>query len=246
MTASPRSPCSTAATGPASRRSAPPPSAAATPGTRGPAASRPAPAAPGCAAAAATTTLPARRCSRCRPTPTSAARSGPAAGRAPAGPRPGPGCRPTAPRPTAAVRAYRRGCAACGRSPSCPRRSRAAPLFRRLDRLAVQHGGRRLAVPAEGGPHVAAQQLQQSVEGAVALPLHEVPVDDPPGREVRGQHPPPAAGAGDVQQAIDDLAPRVLGGPAAGPGGGDDPLELGPLAVGQVGRVAVPGVHDPH
>jgi hypothetical protein len=50
-------------------------------------------------------------------------------------------------------------------------------------------------------------------------------------------------GAGDAEQRVDDLAARVLGGPAAGLGRGDDSLNLGPLAVGEIRPVTVSGVH---
>ena len=96
---------------------------------------------------------------------------------------------------------------------------------------------------AFGLAEVAPQFVEQAVEGPVLLPLHAGPGDDPSGGQVMGHRPPWAAGADDVEPGIADFAAVGLGGAAAGLGGRDDAGDLGPLAVGQVGRVALGGVH---
>src|SRR6185437_16308704 len=99
-----------------------------------------------------------------------------------------------------------------------------APSLGRLDRLAVDDRRRRLPWVTLGLPEVAPQLVVQPVEGAVLLPGAEVPVHAVPGREVVGQGAPLAAGAVDVEQGVDDLAPRVFGGSAARLGRRDEAL----------------------
>ena len=87
----------------------------------------------------------------------------------------------------------------------------------RLDGLAVDDagGGRRLAAGAGAG--VAAQGGVDLRPQAAVAPGVEVVGHQAPGREVVGQQPPGAAGAGDVQGGVDDLAGRVGAGPAGAP-----------------------------
>ena len=59
------------------------------------------------------------------------------------------------------------------------------------------------------------------------------------GGPILGHHPPGAAAAGDVEDAVEDLAPRHGAGPPAGLGLGQPPLELLPLVAGQVGGGAL-------
>src|SRR5581483_7922006 len=106
--------------------------------------------------------------------------------------------------------------------------------LRGLDRLAVDAGdaGRRL--PPSLGAELGAQGIEDLLPGAIPTPPAEVVVDGPPGWEVVGQGAPGAALAGVVEQGVDDLAHVGLAGAAAGPGGGNQGLQDGPLLIGQV------------
>lgn len=120
-----------------------------------------------------------------------------------------------------------------------PRVVAVRPLFGRLDRLAVEHPGGGLAMTPLGLAEVAPQLVEESVDGAVLLPRHEVPVDDLPGRQFVRHRPPLAAGAGDVEEGVDDLAPLVLGRSAALLGSRDESGDLGPLRPGQIAGIGL-------
>jgi hypothetical protein len=54
------------------------------------------------------------------------------------------------------------------------------------------------------------------------------------------QHPPGAAGPDQVEDGVHQVPAGVLSGPAAGHRAGDEVLDVAPLQVGQVRRVALP------
>jgi hypothetical protein len=115
----------------------------------------------------------------------------------------------------------------------------AASLFAargRVDRLAIdaRRGARAVGLP--GRADLAAEQVVELIEGAVAAPLVEVPPDGALGREVDGQVASLASGAEDVE---DDVAHVGRSGPTAGSGGREVRLDQGPLLVAEVAGVVV-------
>src|SRR5262249_22271593 len=115
-----------------------------------------------------------------------------------------------------------------------------APHLGGLDTLAVDVGHPRRLVPAGLAADLAAEGIDDPLPGAVLLPGLQVVEGGALGGQVVRQHVPLAAGAGLVQQRVDDLAEVHRAGPAAGPGGGQQGLEKGPLVVGQVRGVGLP------
>src|SRR5262249_47947105 len=94
----------------------------------------------------------------------------------------------------------------------------AAPLLApggRVDGLAVDAGGGPGVVGLLGGADLAAELVVDRVQRAVAPPCVEVPPDGALGREVLGQVAPLAAGAGDVEDGVDDVPHVGLAWPTA-------------------------------
>lgn len=58
------------------------------------------------------------------------------------------------------------------------------PFFRRLDRLVIQDWGRGLPTPTVHRATPQQEQIVKRFQGPIALPLHEVPIHDAPGRQV--------------------------------------------------------------
>jgi hypothetical protein len=83
---------------------------------------------------------------------------------------------------------------------------------------------------------LAAEQVVDSVQGAVVLPLVELPPDGALGREVLGEIPPLTARAKDGEDGVDDIPPVGRAGTSAGVNG-DVGLDQGPLRVGDVAGV---------
>src|SRR5262245_57428923 len=106
-----------------------------------------------------------------------------------------------------------------------------------LDRLAVDAGDAGRGRAAGRLAEADAEDVDDPIPGAVALPGVEVVVDGPPRGEVVGQCPPGAALVGEVEDGVDDLADVGLARPPSGPGRGDLGLQHGPLGVSEVGRV---------
>ena len=77
------------------------------------------------------------------------------------------------------------------------------------------------------------------IQGAVVPPVVEVPPDGALGREVLGEIAPLAAGAGDVEDGVNDVPQVGLAGPTAAGFGRQVGFEQGPLVVGEVTRVMV-------
>ena len=85
----------------------------------------------------------------------------------------------------------------------------AAPLLAaggRVDRLAVDAGGGPGVVGLLDGADLAAEQVMDDVQRAVATPLVEISPHGAPGRQIDRQVAPLAAGAKDVEDGIDDVA----------------------------------------
>src|SRR5271166_1225475 len=118
----------------------------------------------------------------------------------------------------------------------------AAPLLAAgtgVDRLAVDAGAGARVVGLLGRAGLRAEPIVGEIQGAVAPPLVEVPPDGALGREVLGEIAPLAAGAGDVEDGVDDLPQVGLAGPAAAGFRWQMGFEEGPLVIGEVTRVMV-------
>ena len=110
----------------------------------------------------------------------------------------------------------------------------------RLDRLAVQHGGRRVPGATVQLPHLGPQGVVDPVPGAVGLPPPEVGVHRLPRRIVVRHGPPRAPGAEQVEHRVGQVAVVVLPRPAARLRSREQVLDVVPLEVLQVGRVWLP------
>src|SRR5262245_59534138 len=112
-----------------------------------------------------------------------------------------------------------------------------SPLLGGLDALAVDdpHAGARLPAGAAADP--VAQGVVDLGPGAVVAPLVEVVVASAPWGEVMRHHPPGAAAAEDVEDAVEDLAEIDRARPTPWLGGREEALEAFPLGPGQIGRV---------
>src|SRR5512135_3555183 len=108
-----------------------------------------------------------------------------------------------------------------------------------LDRLAVDIRDPRRRLASLGHAQLLPQGVGDPLPGAIVAPLGEGVVDGALGQQVVRQQLPLAAGAGLVQQGIEDLPYVDLAGPTAGQGGGDQGLDDLPLGVGQVGLVGL-------
>src|SRR5215208_5954874 len=90
--------------------------------------------------------------------------------------RPDPGCLPSAPPLPAISPVCPPASDACAHSHACRHRTRVAPFFRGLDRLAVHAGGTRLWLPALPFSQLGAQDVVDLLPYTSASPLCEVPV----------------------------------------------------------------------
>ena len=98
-------------------------------------------------------------------------------------------------------------CGACARTP-CRRRSREAPFFRGLHRLAVDDRPAGSSIPSLALPDHGTQCLQNPLPSAVLAPFSEVPPDRAPRRQVVGHHSPGNTATQHVQDAVHHL-PQV-------------------------------------
>ena len=129
--------------------------------------------------------------------------------RAPVWLRPGLVCLPSVPLPLTAALACLPICAACVPLSSYPRRSREAPLFRGLDRLAVHAGSARSLFSTISHSQLGTQSIVYALPHSGVTPLCKAPVDNLPGWKVVGQHPPGAAAPKQVEYGIDYLSQFV-------------------------------------
>src|SRR5262245_36452789 len=116
-------------------------------------------------------------------------------------------------------------------------------LRRGLDRLAVGGTGARAGVATGGRADLLAQRLVEALPGAVGAPAAVPGVDGAPGREIVRQQAPLAAGADQVEDAVEDFT-KVCGRSPGPLGFGQERLNQGVLIVGEVGVIAS-GSHNP-
>src|SRR5260370_40202381 len=104
--------------------------------------------------------------------------------------RRGPGCWPHAPpRPTTCP-SYPRRCAVSALLPSCQHRSREAPFFRGLHRLAVDDRGGRLCFASRGEPDLIPEDIVDLLPGTIETKATIVVMDGSPWRQIMRQHAP--------------------------------------------------------
>src|SRR5512135_765232 len=103
--------------------------------------------------------------------------------------------------------------------------------------LTINAGGTGRVLFPHGLPHAGPQGLEESLPRAIDPPVTERGVDGGPLGEIMGQHPPRAAAAVDVEDAIDDVAHDHLAWPPAWLGRRDQRLKDGIRFVGQVAEV---------
>ena len=109
-----------------------------------------------------------------------------------------------------AVRACRRGCGACDHRSSCPHRSRAPPyLFRRLDRLAIDDAGVRIALSLRRLAKVAVELIVNTLPGAVLLPRRDVVVQRLPLGQVMRNQSPRSSNAQNIRRCLESPAVRI-------------------------------------
>src|SRR5690606_12117797 len=111
-----------------------------------------------------------------------------------------------------------------------------APLRRRLDRLAVDDGGRGALLSPGALAGEPAHPLVDGLDEAAVAPPPEVVVDGGPRRERLREHAPLAPGLREVEHGVEDRAEVVLASALGIEEGGDS----FPLSVRQVGAKAPP------
>src|SRR5260221_4256324 len=92
---------------------------------------------------------------------------------------------------------------------TCGHRSREPPSFRRLDGLAVDDGGGRLAIAAQFLAQVTTQLIVGLFPDSGFSPVPEVVIDKGPGWQIMGHIAPGTSGARDKKDGVDDFASRI-------------------------------------
>ena len=118
--------------------------------------------------------------------------------------------------------------------PPCP-----APLTRWLSRMAALGEGLRSC----GDAHLDPQAIVELFPQAVPAPGAEVIEDGGLGWNVLGQHAPLAPGAVEREDGVEDGSARVLDGPPAGLGLGNERLKALPSEIGEVTGIGLRWVH---
>jgi hypothetical protein len=118
-------------------------------------------------------------------------------------------------------------------------------LFGGLDCLTSNDPSPGLAVLARGHPHIATAQGVHHVPGAILAPEPKVVGHHLPGGEVMGQQPPGTSAAQEIQDAVQDVALRVLLRSAPGLGLGHEMLDQVPFLITEGGGGRNSGFHPP-
>src|ERR1700749_1713450 len=153
-----------------------------------------------------------------------------------------PGYRPHAPPRASEGPGYRPGYAASSLCFSGPHHSRwgrrSAPLFGTFCALAVDHAGGRAGVSVRLLATFLIEGVVDLLQTAVVNPALEVAMQGTARRQVLGHVAPLATGAQHIHHAVQHLANVDVSSSPAPFSGWDQPLDPGPLLVGQVTRVA--------
>jgi len=128
----------------------------------------------------------------------------------PAWRHPDPVCQPSEPLLPRANLVCQPAGGACVHLPSCRRRSREAPFFRGLHRLAVHHSRTWLLFSTISHSQLATQGIIDTLPYTSGSPLSEVPINHLPGRQVSGQHTPGAAAPQEVEYGVDYLSKLIF------------------------------------
>ena len=131
---------------------------------------------------------------------------------------------------------YQPECGACARSHFWLCRSHVAPFFRCLDALTIKNYSAGMSRPTFFETHLLMQRIVQAVPGAVLLPPPKTRINGAPRWKLARQVTPLTTGSQHVKNGIHHFAARHLGGTAKALL--DKRLDLLPLAVGQITRIA--------
>jgi hypothetical protein len=156
---------------------------------------------------------------------------------APAWLRHGPVCWPSAPQLPTTTLVCLRGCDASSPSLSYRHRSLLAPLFRGLDRLAIQDSSTRRLFSARLHSQLCTQRVVDALPHTRGSPLSEVPVDYLPGWQVSGHHPPGVATSQQVEYGVGYLSKLVLALTSCMLGWWQQRLKQCPLLICEVARI---------
>jgi len=119
----------------------------------------------------------------------------------------------------------------------CLRRSREAPLFRGLHRLAVHYSRTRSLSSTISHSQLGTQGVIDALPYSGSSPFGEVPVDYLPGRQVAGHHAPCAATPQQVEYGIDYLSMLILRFAPGVSTSWKQRFKQLPLLIGQVARI---------
>ena len=112
------------------------------------------------------------------------------------------------------------------------------PLFGAFHALAVDDAGRG-ACSAHGFlSALDVEHMMDAIQRAIPVPQAEVIVHGPSGRQLLGQRAPLAAGAEQVHHTVNPLADIDALFAAAGLARRDQRLDMHPLLIGQIARIA--------
>ncbi len=126
---------------------------------------------------------------------------------------------------------------ACVPLSSCRRRSREAPLFRGLHRLAVHTASTRCLFSTVTHSQLGTQRVVYALPYSVVTPLCEVPVDYLPGWQVTRQHSPGAAAPKQVEYGVGYLSQFVAALSSDVSGWWKQRFKHRPLLVRHVARI---------
>jgi len=104
----------------------------------------------------------------------------------------------------------------CVRGRCCQHQPRAAPVFGRCDRLAIQNRSARCCLPPCGNAHVRAEGRMDAYPGSIPLPAPNGMRHSLPRRHVIRTHPPGAPAAHDSEDGVQHLPVRMDAMPPSG------------------------------
>jgi hypothetical protein len=112
-----------------------------------------------------------------------------------------------------------------------------ARLIDHLHALPVEDRCARLRVAPFSAAELAAQAVMHLLPGAIVAPGLQVVVDKGVWREIVGQQESAAARAQEIENGIDDLTARILGGAIIRSQGRDERLQEAPFGIAEIGAI---------